>query len=575
LYPPGDYGATEEVIMPQATGARIIAHCLARQGITTVTGIPGGANLPLFDALAAEPIRIILARHEQGAGFISQGMARVTGRPQVCVATSGPGAMNLLTAIADAKADSVPLVCLTGQVARGLIGTDAFQEVDVYGLTIPIAKHNYLVRRAADLLRVIPEAFRIAASGRPGPVVVDLPRDVQTEEVLFEAWPEPGRPDLPAAPEPAELTKAAALLARAERPLLYCGGGAARSADPEAVAALADALDAPVLTTLMGLGLLPPDHPRNLGMLGMHGAPAANIALASCDLLLAVGARFDDRATGDAKRFCPDAAVVHIDIDPTEHHKNRRARVALAGDAGRTLEALLPLVPARPRPDWAAHIAGLRRDHPSTPPGLDDVKSPYGILTAIAAAVGPEAIVTTDVGQGQMRAAQVWPCRRPGRFLTSGGLGTMGFGLPAAIGAALAEPGTPVVSVVGDGGLLMNVQELATLAELDLPVKVLVLDNGCLGLVRQQQAFFCGGRFPGSTFDARPDFPALAEAFGLAALDLEHARDPRDALQTALAAPGPTLIRLVVDPDAYVYPMVPPGAANNEMILEENHVHAA
>lgn len=561
--------------MPKATGARIIAQCLVRQGITTLTGIPGGANLPLFDALAEVPIRVILARHEQGAGFISQGMARVTGRPQVCVATSGPGAMNLLTAIADAKADSVPLVCLTGQVSRGLMGTDAFQEVDVYGLTIPIAKHNYLVRRAADLLHIIPEAFRIAASGRPGPVVIDLPRDVQTEEVTFEAWPEPGRPAPCAASDPADLARAAALIARAQRPLLYCGGGAARSAGaPEAVAALADMLDAPVVTTLMGLGLLPSEHPRNLGMLGMHGAPAANHALAACDLLLAVGARFDDRATGDAKRFCPDAAVVHIDIDPAEHHKNRRAHAALAGDAGRILEALLSLLSARPRSDWAGHIARLRREHPAAPPGLDDVRAPYGVLLAAARAAGPEGIVATDVGQGQMRAAQVWPCAKPGRFLTSGGLGTMGFGLPAAIGAALVSPGTTVTAVVGDGGLLMNVQELATLAELNVPVKVLVLDNGCLGLVRQQQHFFCAGRISSSTFNARPDFPALAQAFGLAAVDLELSRDPEGALKAAYAAPGPALIRLPVDADAYVYPMVPPGAANNEMILEADHAHA-
>lgn len=559
--------------MPTATGARIVARCLVRQGITTLAGIPGGANLPLFDALAEEPIRIVLARHEQGAGFICQGMARVTGKPQVCVATSGPGAMNLLTAIADAKADSVPMVCLTGQVSRGLIGTDAFQEVDVYGLTIPIAKHNYLVRRAEDLLRVIPEAFRVAASGRPGPVVVDIPRDVQTEEVTFDAWPEPGHPQTPGTPDPADLARAAALLARSERPLLYCGGGAARSA-AAGVAQLAEALDAPVVTTLMALGILPPEHPRNLGMLGMHGAPAANHALAECDLLFAIGARFDDRATGDAKRFCPDAAVVHIDIDPAEHHKNRRAHVALAGDAGRILEELTPLVPARLRPNWTARVASLRREHDAPPPGQDDVKSPYGVLVATARAVGENAIVTTDVGQGQMRAAQVWPCRQPGRFLTSGGLGTMGFGLPSAIGAALAEPGTPVVAVVGDGGLLMNIQELATLSELRLPVKVLLSDNGCLGLVRQQQAFFCDGRFSASTFDSHPDYAAVAQAFGLPAVDLEHSRDAGGALEAALAAPGPALIRLPVDPDAYVYPMVPPGAANSDMILEGTHAHA-
>jgi len=560
--------------MIQTTGARIIAQSIVRHGIDVVTGIPGGANLPLFDAIAEASIRIVLARHEQGAGFISQGMARVTGKPQVCLATSGPGAMNLLTAIADAKADSVPLVCITGQVPRGLIGTDAFQEVDVYGLTIPIAKHNMLAHRASDLPRMMTEAFRIAAAGRPGPVVIDVPRDVQTEAVTLEAWPEPARVDAPSMPHPADLAKAAALMAASERPVLLCGGGAARCGAGRAVLALAEALDAPVVTTLMGLGILPHDHPRNAGMVGMHGRPAVNHALDCSDLLVAIGARFDDRATGDAKRFCPGAAVVHIDIDPAEHHKNRRAHVALAGDAARVLDALLPLVPARERPDWDGHRAGLRREHAFMPPGLDDPKSPYGMLVAAAEILGPDALVTTDVGQNQMRAAQVWPCRKPGTFLTSGGLGTMGFGLPAAIGAALAAPGTPVACVTGDGGLLMNIQEMATLAELGLPVKILLMDNGVLGLVRQQQAFFVEGRYTASTFGARPDFPALAAAFGMACVDLDHCRDARGALAAALRAPGPALVRLAVDPDAHVYPMVPPGAANNEMILEGNHAKA-
>ncbi|MFU2208762.1 biosynthetic-type acetolactate synthase large subunit [Solidesulfovibrio sp. C21] len=560
--------------MIEMTGARIIAESLVRQGITVVSGIPGGANLPMFDAIAETPVRIVLARHEQGAGFIAQGMARVSGTTQVCLATSGPGAMNVLTTIADAKADSVPLVCITGQVSRGLIGTDAFQEVDVYGLTIPIAKHNMLVRRAADLPRLMADAFHIAASGRPGPVVIDVPRDVQTELVRFEAWPEAGQADVQAMPHTADLAKAAALMAASERPVLYCGGGAARCEAGAAVAALAEALDAPVVTTLMALGLLPGGHPRNAGMIGMHGRPASNHLLTDCDLLVAIGARFDDRATGDAKRFCPDAAVVHIDIDPAEHHKNRRAHVALAGDATKVLDALLPLVPVRTRPRWSAHRAVLRELHPFSLPALGDPKSPYGVLATVADILGPEAIVTTDVGQNQMRAAQVWPCSRPGRFLTSGGLGTMGFGLPSAIGAALAEPGTPVVCVTGDGGLLMNIQEMATLVELGLPVKILLMDNGVLGLVRQQQAFFVGGRYTASTFAARPNFPALAAGFGMASLDMEHCRDGRGALAAALAAPGPALIRVPVDPDAHVYPMVPPGAANSEMILEESHADA-
>ena len=558
--------------MIRLTGARIIAQSLLRHGITTVAGIPGGANLPLFDAIAETPLRIVLARHEQGAGFIAQGLARVTGRPQVCLATSGPGVMNLLTAIADAKADSVPLVCITGQVPRGLLGTDAFQEVDVYGLTIPIAKHNMLVRRAADLPRLMAEAFAIAASGRPGPVVIDVPRDVQTEEAAFDDWPAAVAGPVPALPGPADLAFAASLLARSERPLLYCGGGAARAGAQ--VAALAGMVDAPVVTTLMGLGLLPPDHPRYAGMIGMHGAPAANHLLARCDMLVAIGARFDDRATGDAKQFCPGASVIHIDIDPAEHHKNRQAHVALAGDAGRVLTALMPLVPTRPRPGWTAIRERLALEHPFVLPGLGDPKSPYGMLAAVAGMLGPDAVVATDVGQNQMRAAQAWPCHRPGKFLTSGGLGTMGFGLPTAIGAALADPGRPVACVVGDGGLLMNVQELATLAELGLPVKILLMDNGVLGLVRQQQALFVGGRYTASTFAARPDFVALAASFGIAALDLEPCRDVRSALAAALAAPGPALVRLPVDPDAHVYPMVPPGAANHEMILEKRHAHA-
>ncbi|KHK02298.1 biosynthetic-type acetolactate synthase large subunit [Desulfovibrio sp. TomC] len=558
--------------MIRLTGARIIAQSLVRHGITAVAGIPGGANLPLFDAIAETPVRIVLARHEQGAGFIAQGMARVTGRAQACLATSGPGVMNLLTAIADAKADSVPLVCITGQVPRALLGTDAFQEVDVYGLTIPIAKHNMLVRRAADLPRLMAEAFAIAEAGRPGPVVIDVPRDVQTEEAAFDDWPTADGPAGPALPGPADLAWAASLLARCERPLLYCGGGAARAG--EQVAALAGMLDAPVVTTLMGLGLLPPGHPRHAGMIGMHGAPAANHLLARCDMLVAIGARFDDRATGDAKRFCPGASVIHIDIDPAEHHKNRQAHVPLAGDAGRILTALLPLVPARPRPEWTAIRKRLAREHPFALPGLDDPKSPYGMLAAVAEMLGPQAVVATDVGQNQMRAAQAWPCHLPGKFLTSGGLGTMGFGLPTAIGAALADPGRPVACVTGDGGLLMNVQELATLAELGLPVKILLMDNGVLGLVRQQQALFVGGRYTASTFGCRPDFVALAASFGIAALDLEPCRDVRSVLAAALAAPGPALVRLPVDPDAHVYPMVPPGAANHEMILEKRHAHA-
>jgi acetolactate synthase I/II/III large subunit len=569
------------------TGAQILRSLLERQGVRTVAGIPGGANLPLYDALHAPApaggIRHILARHEQGAGFIAQGMARVTGRAGVCLATSGPGATNLLTAIADARLDSVPLVAITGQVPRGLIGTDAFQEVDTYGLTLPVTKHNFLVRDAAELLETVPLAFELAESGRPGPVAVDVPKDVQNATLEVRDWPAPGRPR-PAPPCPEERIDAlAGLLTAARRPVLYLGGGVITAGAAELACALAHRLSAPTVCTLMALGAMPPADPLFMGMLGMHAARGTNLLLDETDLLVAIGARFDDRATGKVAEFCPRAAIAHIDIDPAEIGKIKSAFLGLVGDAADILRRLLDRLPGRDRPAWRRRAAELRAAHPlHHPPRAADPLHPVNLCRLLGELLPSETVVTTDVGQHQMWVAQAYPVRRPRTLLTSGGLGTMGFGLPAAIGAALAlgevdgpaAPGRRVVCVSGDGSILMNIQELATLAELDLPVAVLIFNNAQLGLVRQQQELFYGRRFAAAHFAAVPDFAALARAFGVRGVRLDPQRDPAGTLAAALAAPGPCVIDIPIHEQANVLPMVPPGAANRHMIVEPAAAHA-
>jgi acetolactate synthase-1/2/3 large subunit len=554
--------------MTRLAGAEIAIHLLERQGVATVAGIPGGAVLPLYDALArSSKIRHVLARHEQGAGFIAQGIARVTGKPGVCIASSGPGATNLLTAIADAKLDSIPLVAVTGQVPRAMIGTDAFQEVDTFGLALPITKHNYLVQSASELLRVIPEAFAIASSGRPGPVLIDIPKDVQTEVTDVAAWPEPGTAAGSRQATEAAIGRACALIEAAERPILYLGGGIVHSGAAAAAVAVAERSSLPTVMTLMGLGALPTDHPLSLGMLGMHGAPYTNRALDECDLLIAVGARFDDRATGRLAEFCRRATVIHVDVDAAELGKLRKPDLAIPADARGVLERWLPKLRPRRRERWRMRIAELERRHPLHLPGLDSARTPYGLIKAVAAALDDDAIVTTDVGQHQMWVAQAYPLRRARQWLTSGGLGTMGFGLPAAIGAAFAAPDRTVVCFTGDGSLLMNLQELATAAEEGVNVKLVLFNNRSLGLVYQQQTLFYERRLFASAYRKTPDFIALTRAFGIDAVDLDCARDPGESLAAALRRPGPCLIHATIDAAEQVLPMVPPGAANTEMIV--------
>jgi len=524
------------------SGAEIIVALLERQGIRVIAGIPGGCNLPLYDALRDSSIRHILSRHEQGAGFMAQGMARTTGRAAVCFATSGPGATNLLTAIADAKLDSIPVVAITGQVPTAMIGTDAFQEVDVYGMTLPITKHNFLARSAAELLEIIPKAFEIAESGRPGPVLIDVPKDVQVQHVEFDVWPEPWNPIPPAPCDSPDIERLAVMIHAAARPILYVGGGVIMSEATHDLIALARKNSIPVACTLAGLGAFPPDDPLYLGMLGMHATRATNMLLDEADLLLAIGVRFDDRATGHAGEFCRHANIAHIDIDASEIDKIKPSNLSVVGDAGAVLRALTPRVNADSRPEWMERVTELKH-HSSLPkPKTDDPLQPVNFIRHIAAIAGPDTIICTDVGQHQMWTAQAYPFQKPRTLLTSGGLGTMGFGLPAAIGAALANPDKRIVCISGDGSILMNIQELATLAELGLNVTVIIMNNQHLGLVRQQQELFYNKRYFASKFDLGPNFVAIAEGFNVPAYELDGSADPVATLKEAISAPGPALV---------------------------------
>jgi acetolactate synthase-1/2/3 large subunit len=563
---------------PGLSGADLIIHLLERQGVTIVAGIPGGALLPLYEALARTTrIRHILARHEQAAGFIAQGMSRITGKAGVCFATSGPGVTNMVTALADARLDSIPLVCICGQVPTTLIGTDAFQEVATIDMVRPITKACFFVRHANELWRVIPEAFHLAQSGRPGPVLIDVPKDVQLQLADSEshcmapahASMTPAATDSPWRPGAVSILDnhrhfdlAAQMIHAAQRPVLYVGGGVVKARAHEAIRQLAERASLPVTSTLMARGCLPAGHALDIGMLGMHGARYTNLIIDECDLLIAVGARFDDRATGDPRKFAPHARVIHIDIDPREFGKIRAAELCICAGADMAARELLERVPPTQRTLWLARVNQLKQSHPLRTPGIQKVCSPYGIVRAVGTLAPADVIVTTDVGQHQMWVAQLFPLQRPDRWLTSGGLGTMGFGLPAAIGAALAAPDATTVCFTGDGSLLMNVQELATLAELDLNVKIVLLDNAALGLVRQQQELFYRQRYVASSYSRPSQFVAIARAFDIPAFDLGEAHDPHAALSCAFARRDPVLIRVPIAATEHVLPMVAPGAGN-------------
>jgi len=548
------------------SGADITIKLLENQGIKVIAGIPGGGNLPLYDALYKSNIKHVLARHEQGAAFIAQGIARTTGKAAVCFATSGPGATNLLTAIADAKLDSVPMVAITGQVPFLLVGTDAFQEVDTYGLTVPITKHNFFVRSIEELFTVIPEAFRYAECGRPGPVVIDIPKNLQSEMYEFEGFPK--LEDIDEYVEPVNihfLKEAAEYINSSKKPVLYIGGGIPIAQGEELIRKLSEKSNIPVATTLMGLGSFPLDNPLYLGMLGMHGARYTNILLEEADLLLAFGVRFDDRATGNVGKFCPRAKIIHIDIDEAEIGKIKKVDLSIQGDINKVLEDLIPLIEENSRKAWVEEIRTKKMELPFVLPDKKDYYHPLNIIKMVSEMSG-NAIVTTDVGQHQMWTAQVYPVKEPRTFLTSGGLGTMGFGLPAAIGAAIAMPDRMVICFAGDGSLLMNIQELATLADLGLNVKIIVMNNGHLGLVRQQQQMFYHEHYMACKFQTDPDFAMIAEGFKIKGYTLSRDINPEETLKKILLEKGPALINVPINQFENVFPIVPPGAGNTEMV---------
>lgn len=594
------------------SGAQIVIESLIRFGVRVVFGLPGGASLPLYDELfrRQDRLRHILVRHEQGAAFMAQGFARFAGRAGVCFASSGPGATNLVTGIADAYRDSIPMIAITAQVSRHLIGTDAFQEIDTRGMCLPISKHVFAVNDARELLEILPRAFDLAEGGRPGPVVIDIPKDVQQEICEFARWPEreaaallqeSGR-ESPVSDLPQRADRLLEMIAVARRPIILAGGGVVHAGAADALRDFARRFRIPVSTTLMGLGLMPAEDPLFLGMPGMHAAPWTNHVLEETDLLICIGARFDDRATGDPENFCANARIAHIDIDANEIDKIKAADLSIVADARVALDALLQAAdvsensngpPRRLQTSnatlkadansaqsskWLQRIDQLRAKHPlPVPPGPDDFRRPLHLLRALDEMLPSDAIITTDVGQHQMWVAQVFPFRRPRSLITSGGLGTMGFGLPAAIGAGMAaaacenERRRKIVCVSGDGSILMNLQELATLAELQLNVAILILDNGHLGLVRQQQELFYRENFHGSRFDSQTDFAAIGRAFGVAGVDLGAAEDQsetRTMLARALADDGPVVIRAPCVAEDLVLPMVPAGAANRDMIEE-------
>jgi acetolactate synthase I/II/III large subunit len=567
------------------TGAQIVVQALVDQGVTDLFGYPGGAVLPIYDALFHEPrLRHVLVRHEQGATHAAEGYARSTGKAGVVLVTSGPGATNAVTGIVDALMDSIPLVVITGQVPTHLIGSDAFQECDTVGITRACTKHNYLVKDVRDLARVLHDAFHIATSGRPGPVVVDIPKDVQfaSGPYLSPAQARPIHDYRPRTrPDPAAIAEAAALIASAQRPLFYTGGGVINSG-PAASAALrriAALTGAPVTSTLMGLGAFPADDPAWLGMLGMHGAYEANHAMHDCDVMIAVGARFDDRVTGRLDAFSPASKKIHLDIDPSSIGKLVRTDVGIVGDAGEGLEALIAAIARRGAPGrdrlapWWAQIDRWRaRRGFAYRPSCDLIKPQHAVERLYELTRDRDVYITTEVGQHQMWAAQFYRFQEPGRWMTSGGLGTMGYGLPAAVGVQIAHPGALVIDIAGDASVQMTMQEMATAIQYDLPIKVFILNNEWMGMVRQWQQLLHGERYSHSYSASLPDFVKLAEAYGAVGLRAERPDELDDAIREMIDTPRPVIFDCRVERAENCLPMIPSGKAHNEMILPADAV---
>ncbi len=548
-------------------GAEILIDALKSEGVEVIFGYPGGAVLPLFDALYDADIRFVLVRHEQAAAHAADGYARATGKVGVCCATSGPGSTNLVTGIATANFDSIPVVAITGQVKTHLIGNDAFQEADTTGITRPITKHNYLVRRVEDLGRVVKEAFHIAGTGRPGPVLIDIPVDVtmsECEECIPEEVSLPGyKPTYRG--NIRQVEKAAAVINASERPVIYAGGGVIISGAHAELLELVEKANIPVTTTLLGLGAVPSDHPLNLGMLGMHGTVYANKTIQASDLIVAVGARFDDRVTGKIEAFAPHAKIVHIDIDPASISKNVKVDVPLVGDAKLILQELNERVVFKERKSWMDTVRGWKEKYPMRYERKEGEIVPQFVIEKLCELTDDDTIVATEVGQNQMWVAQWYKFKKPRTLLTSGGLGTMGYGFPAAIGAQVGCPGRTVVDVAGDGSIQMNIQELATVVQHNIPVKIVILNNGYLGMVRQWQELFYNRRYSHTAISS-PDFVKLAEAYGLKGMLIEDPAEVEDAISEALKIDGPVVMDFRVAPEENVFPMVPAGEAIDRMI---------
>ncbi|MCE5251098.1 biosynthetic-type acetolactate synthase large subunit [bacterium] len=546
------------------SGSEIFVECLRKENVEILFGYPGGVVIPLFDKLYdAHDIHFVLTRHEQAAAHAADGYARATGKTGVCLATSGPGATNLVTGIANAYMDSIPMVAFTGQVPMSLIGTDAFQEADITGITRPITKHNFLISDTSKIASTISQAFYIASTGRPGPVVVDLPKDVSTGVIDFE-WPEvppvPKGYKIPKYADTACIGEAAEAIRVSKKPLIYAGGGIIISGAEKELLVFAERINAPVTTTLMGLGGFPASHPYWVGMPGMHGTYTANMAFTECDLVIAVGARFDDRVTGKIEGFAPNAKIIHIDMDPAAIAKNVEVDIAVVGDARAILGQLLEVVEPRGRNGWNDYIEKMKKTHQPTYDRDSGILKPQYVVEQIYEVTKGEAIITTEVGQNQMFASLYYKFDKPRRFISSGGLGTMGYGFPAAIGAQLGKPDAVVFDIAGDGSIQMNIQELATAVEQKLPVNIAILNNQYLGMVRQWQELFYNKRYSGTCIECQPDFVKLAEAYGAHGIRVDKPEDVRAAIEKAISIDGPVILDFHVDREENVWPMVAPGA---------------